>query len=500
MIAGVNFVNLTTARQAERTSEVGVRKAVGAPRSGLVWQFLGESLAITSVAGVVGVGLTALALPFAEAIAGRGVLPPSDVRWLVVLAYVAATVVVGLLAGIYPAVALSGGSSLQALRGRVVGPRGGMHLRRVLVTVQFAISLAFVAGALIVQQQLDFLRTADLGFDRAATVTVQLGGWDGQTFARVQAELDDVPGVLGIAALTSIPGGRHGGYSATWPGREGDDLSLRASVGSAEAVEALGLRLVAGTALPTVAAEREANAFRFVVNEQVARAVAGSNEAAIGHSFVMNGREGEIAGVVQDFHYASLHEAVGPFVLFSEAQPYYSTLVVRLAPNASGDVLDRLSARWNAAETGRPFVYHFLDEQLGALYAADRRLGSLVGLAALVTIFVACMGLFGLAAFSVARRRKEIGVRKALGAAAVGIVGLVSREFAILVGLGFVIGAPVAWWFGAWWKAGFAYSASGAAWAIAASGLLVLALALLTVSVHAWRAATLDPATILRDE
>ena len=342
-----------------------------------------------------------------------------------------------------------------------------MHLRRVLVTAQFAISLAFVAGALIVQQQLAFLQTADLGFDRAATVTVPLGGWGGQTFARVRAELGDVPGVLGIAALSSIPGGRHGGYSATWPGREGDDLMLRASVASAEAVEALGLRIVAGEALPALAAENEANAFRFVVNEEVARHVAGSNEAAIGHPFVLNGRAGQIAGVVQDFHYASLHEAVGSFALFSEAEPYYSTLVVRLAPNAPGDVLDQLAARWNAAETGRPFVYHFLDEQLGALYAADRQMGSLVGLAALVTVLVACLGLFGLAAFSVGRRRKEIGVRKALGSAAVGIVGLVSREFAALVGLGFLVGAPVAWAFGNWWKQGFAYSAGGAGWAIA---------------------------------
>jgi putative ABC transport system permease protein len=441
-----------------------------------------------------------VALPFAEAVAGRSVLPPSDARWLVGLAYAGATVGVGLLAGIYPAFALSSGSSLQALRGRVVGPRGGRQLRRVLVTAQFAVSLAFVAGALIVQQQLDFLRTADLGFDRAATVSVPLGGWDGQTFARVRAELGGVPGVMGIAALTSLPGGRHGGYSATWPGREGDDLMLRASVASGEAVEALGLRVVAGEALPAVAAPSEAGAFRFVVNEEVARHIAGSNEAAIGHPFVMNGREGEIAGVVEDFHYASLHEAVGPFVLFSEAEPYYSTLVVRLAPDASADVLDRLATRWNAAQTGRPFVYRFLDDQLGALYASDRRLGSLVGLAALVTVLVACMGLFGLAAFSVARRRKEIGVRKALGAAAVGIVGLVSREFAVLVGLGFVIGAPVAWWFGMWWKEGFAYSASGAGWAIAASGILVLVLALLTVSYHAWRAATLDPALVLRDE
>ncbi len=312
--------------------------------------------------------------------------------------------------------------------------------------------------------------------------------------------LGDVPGVLGIAALSSLPGGRHGGYSATWPGREGDDLMLRASVASMEAVDALGLRIVAGQTLPAVAAADSVGAFRFVVNEEVARHVAGSNEAAIGHPFGMNGREGEIVGVVEDFHYASLHEAVGPFVLFSEAQPWYSELVVRLAPNAPGDVLDQLAARWNAAETGRPFVYHFLDEQLGDLYTSDRQLGSLVGLAALVTILVACLGLFGLAAFSVARRRKEIGVRKALGAAAVGIVGLVSREFAVLVGLGFAIGAPVAWAFGVWWKAGFAYSATGAGWAIAASGLLVLTLALLTVSYHAWRAATLDPAMVLRDE
>ncbi len=477
-----------------------MRKAVGAPRSLLIGQFLGESLAITSVAGIVGVGLTALGLPFAEAIAGRHVLPPAEWGWLVGLAYIGTTLVVGLLAGLYPALALSSGSSLQALRGRIVGPRGGVQLRRILVTAQLAISLAFVAGALIVQQQLSFLRTADLGFDRAATVTVPLGGWEGQKFERVRAELGDVPGVLGIAALTSLPGEHHGGYSATWPGREGDELALRASVASREAIDALGLRIVAGESLPAVATPDSVGAFRFVVNEEVARAVAGSNEAAIGHPFVMNGREGEIVGVVQDFHYASLHEAVGPFVLFSQATPWYSELVVRLAPNAPGDVLDQLAGRWNAAETGRPFVYHFLDEQLGDLYAADRRLGSLAGLAALVTILVACLGLFGLAAFSVARRRKEIGVRKALGAAAVGIVGLVSREFAVLVGLGFVIGAPVAWAFGVWWKEGFAYSAGGAGWAIVASGLLVLALALLTVSYHAWRAATLDPALVLRDE
>jgi putative ABC transport system permease protein len=498
LLACVNFTNLATARAAERAREVGLRKAIGARRGQLARQFLVESALTALVATALAVGLVALALPGFNAFAGKALgLPASPAFWLGVGAL---GLGVGLLAGAYPALFLAGFQPAAVLRGAFGGIRGRPALRRGLVGFQFAVTTLLLIGTAVVYRQLDFLQHTDPGFDREQVVVLPLrGGMDPET---VKAELLRHPGVVAAAASWGVPGGIVAGDGVRLPGSEAE-FSTNMFTVDLDYVRTFGMRVVAGRAFspafPTDAEEA------FMLNETAARELGWTPETAVGQPLEWNRwddagvKRGRVVGVVEDFHFRSMHQAVEPLVLHVFA-PAFGNVSVRVRPENLPATLAHLEATWGRHAPAWPFEYTFLDADFAALYRAEARLGQLLALFAGLAVLVACLGLLGQSAYAVRQRAKEVGVRKVLGASAASIVALLSRDTLGLVLGAFAVAAPAAYLLTSRWLEGFAYRVDLGPGVFLAAGALALAVALLTVSTQALRAAAADPVKALRSE
>jgi putative ABC transport system permease protein len=498
LIAGINFINLTTARATVRAREVGVRKAVGAQRRQLVGQFLGESLLLSAAAAVVALGLAALALPaFAQAVDRPLTLGAPG--WLPLLVgLLGLSLAVGLLAGLYPALILSAFRPATVLKRAPRGGPGSSTFRSALVVGQFAVAVVLLVGTAVVLDQMHFLRTKDLGFDREQVVTFTLRDAALQErYDTFKTELLRHPGIVAVAGSNGRPGSGLNTYSVRLPGS--DTEQLFPMIGVEPDFEAVyGLDLVAGRALRD---DLASDSTAVVINETLAHQIAESATEAIGQEVRLYSEPvaHHVVGVVRDFHTASLHEAVGPLLLFRRTASNWE-VSVRLRAGAVPAALAHIETQWEEIAPDRPFDYTFLDEALAALYGAEQQLMKLLGLFAGLAVLIACLGLFGLAAFAVERRTKEIGIRKALGATAAGIAVLLSRDLLKLVALACLLAAPLAYVVATRWLGTFAYRVElGPAVFVVACGLTLL-IGLLTVSAHAFRAATADPVRALRHE
>ncbi|HLA63738.1 MAG TPA: ABC transporter permease [Rhodothermales bacterium] len=499
LIAAVNFVNLATARAAGRAREVGVRKAVGAQQGQLVRQFLAESVLVSTLAFVLALGASQLLLPGFDALAGKEV----DSLWahggVNVLALGVLALVVGLGAGLYPAFVLSGFRPAAVLRGPFRGSRRGVVLRQGLVVLQFAVSIALIAGTAVVYAQLHYMRSQPLGFAGDQLVSLDVDG-DSEALearGRIREELMRLSGVRDVAVTSSVPGEGYNVLSIQYEGPDGTIERAEMNEYSTDEhfVATYGLELVAGRAIQPSDSSRG-----YLLNETaVARLGWASPEEAIGKRFGMNDPDGEIVGVVRDFHYTSLEAPIEP--LFMHNFPvFYSGFTLRLAPGDVRETLAGVERAWATLAPQRPFSYTFLDDSFDQQYRADAHFGRLVGVFAGLAILVACLGLFGLAAFSAEQRRKEIGVRKVLGASVPSIVALLSRDTVRLLGIAFVLAAPVAYLGMSRWLEGFAYRVPLGPTVFLLAGAVVLAIALVTVSTQTFRAATADPVRSLRSE
>lgn len=500
-IACINFMNLATARSLERAKEVGVRKSLGASRHSLVRQFLVESMLLTAGAVVLAGATVPLVLPLFRELTGKPMPAAALLDPGMVLVLLGLVVVIGLLAGSYPAFALSRFQPVDVLKGAFHSSSEGRLLRRALVVGQFAVVIFLIAGTLLIQRQLDFVRTKDLGFDREQVVVLSANDRQiREAYEAVKQEIASLPGVLGVAGLSSVPGHMVGGYSALGEGRsEQDQVAVTGIQADPDVLEALGIELAAGRGLPEHPGYTTEQGYHFLVNETTARRLGWSPEEAVGKRLQINGRQGEIAGVMHDFHFASLHDEIGTLVFWLEPGSY-AYFVVKLAPGSPEPALRGIEDVWARVVPHRPFTFEFLDRQLDALYAAESRAGAALGAFSLIAILVACLGLFGLAAFATEQRTKEVGIRKVLGASTPHLLLLLSREFVALVACAFLLAAPLAYLAGERWLANFAYRTSVGWDLFAAAGLLSLVLALATVSYYALRAATSDPVRALRYE
>jgi putative ABC transport system permease protein len=506
LIACVNYMNLATARAAERAREVGIRKVNGARRQELVAQFYGESGVMALLSLALAAGIVYVLAPAFERISGQSLGfslgDPFVIGFLVVTALLAT-----LVAGSYPALRLSSFEPVRALRGRLRGDRGAAALRRGLVTFQFAVSIFLLVGTAVILSQLRYLHTTDLGFRGEQVVALPIGdAATMQSLPSVKQRIMDQPGVLATAAIDRLPGMPPGGYSLLAEGWEVPDgmdyFPMHAIPTEAGVVETLGLDLVAGSDF-RVSADYlpQAGDYQYLINEAVLRATGWTPEEAVGMRMSVSGdnRWGTVVGVIRDYHYLPLREAVGPLALF--AQPNHANnLLVRIMPADVPATLGHLEAIWREHVPHRPFTYTFLDDSFATHYADERRLGGLVGSAALVAMLIAGLGLFALAAYAAERRRKEIGVRKVLGAPVHRIIFMLSREFALLIALAFILSGPAAYAFMGRWLDGFAYRIEiGPGIFILVAGF-TLTIAFLTVSYQAIRAATADPAPVLQSE
>jgi putative ABC transport system permease protein len=503
-IACVNFVNLSTARGVKRAREVGLRKVVGATRRTLAAQFLGESFLITFLALLLAVGLVVLALPaygrFVGHAFGAGSLFSPAGLGLVAAGFL----LTGLAAGIYPALYLAAFRPSTILRGELTRGRGGAALRKALVVFQFAISIALIFSVTVITRQTRFLRTADVGYARDNIICVPVETAVSRRWTDMKAALLREPSVLAATLSKRAPTGRLLDSPGFWAEVEGQRVQSAFGMPhnrvEQDFFRTYGMTLVAGRDfsedIPTDAAEA------FILNETAVRRLGfESPEAALGAAFgtFAPNRNGRVIGVVRDFNYESMHRAIVPIVTYV-APNQANTLSLRIAPGSLGKVVRHIQSVFDSLNPGGPVRYDFLSERLAALYRAEERAMKMFFFFSLLAIAVGCLGLFGLASFSAERRTKEIGVRKVLGASAPAIAGLLSREFTKGVVAANLVAWPAAYFASKQWLEGFAYRVPVGIVPFVVSAALALAIALLTVSYQAVRAALTDPVRSLRYE
>lgn len=487
-----------------------MRKTLGAARHVLVGQFLAEAIWMALLALGLAVGMARAALPLFHALAGTtlesGLVPSVDAA----LGLIAAAVAVGLAAGSYPAFVLAGLQPARVVRGAFSTSREGQALRKGLIVGQFAIAIALIAGTGIVHQQLRFVQSRDLGFAAEQLVVLDYRS-DVQVnrhMAAIRREMIELPGVEAAAASRHVPGDGMEITPLAVETLDGSTLRTKAYryVVDFEFFETYDIDPMAGRTFSADVARDSSAAV--VVNEAAAARFGYADPAgAVGQQVALDvGQDAPrytIIGVVENFHYGSLRERIEPLIALPPGAPNASRprfLTLRVQTSHLAETMAAVEDRWATMAPHRPFEARFFDDTFARFYEQDRRVGRIVGVFAGLAIFVACLGLFGLATHTVQQRRKEIGIRKALGATAAGLVALLSGDFAKLVGIAFAVAVPVAYWGMSRWLEGFAYRIDLGVGVFIAAGVLALIVALGTVGIQAWRAARLDPTKALRSE
>ena len=504
-VACINFTTLALARSLDRAREVGVRKALGAYRRQLMGQFWGEALVLTLFALVLGLGLAALGLPVLGDLVEQPITPRFDL--LTALLVLGVLGVTALGAGAYPALALTRFQPTETLRGRFRLGTGGL-VQRVLVGVQFALSIGLMASTFVMASQLRYLQTRDLGYapDRVVRLPNVVPAEAG--VGGLEALRQAFRGTAAVRAVTAAAYPMQGAGALFYADQDNASRQFSFNVVAPDFTDALQIHLAegAGFAPDTASARRQV-----LVNRAFVEAFALAD--AVGKPLPGPFFDYTIVGVTDDFNFSSLREPVGPLALFTDARaalraadgvwissnPSFD-LFVRLGEGALPEQMAALERAFATTLPGRPFDYEFLDDALDAQYREDARLMQVVRFASLLAVLIAALGLFGLAALTAEQRRKEIGVRKVLGASVGGLVLLLSKDLARLVLAGLVVAAPVAYWLMRGWLERFTYRIPlGPQWFVA-SGLVALAVALAATSVHAFRAARANPVQSLRSE
>lgn len=506
VLACVNFMNMATAQAAGRAKEIGVRKVLGSVRADLVRQFYTEAFLHSFLAA-------GMALIFVLAVRGsfnrlaeKSLSVQEILSSGVLLTLLGVAIGTGLLAGSYPAFYLSSFTPINLLKGSRLGAGTGNRLvRNGLVVFQFAVSTALIFCTLVVFQQLHYTRTKYLGLDQENVVVIPNAYRFKASLETLRSELASLPGVADAAITTGYP--THGSFTDFYVpvpnGREvlAKDVTLSSYMADEHLVPSLQMQIVQGRNF----SKKFADSATVIVNETTVRQIGWKHP--LGEYLDYPGGNNvrfKVIGVVKDFHEQSLHTPVVPFALFHASSRTFDIgqnyLVVKVRPQQLAGTLQDLEVKWKAFAPAVSFEYVFLDEEFAALYRADQRMGTVFNLFTGLAIFVACLGLFGLAAYTTERRTKEIGIRKVLGASVQSLVGLLSRDFLKLVGLATLLAFPFGWWYMHQWLEGFAYRVSISWWVFLASGLSALVIALATVSFQAVKAATANPTKSLRAE
>jgi putative ABC transport system permease protein len=509
VIACSTYINLSTARSLERAREVGVRKVVGARKNQLFWQFIGESSLVCLVSACISLATALLVLPWFNQLTDKQLSAASLFSLPFLLLFVVIAALVSLLAGSYPALILTRFQPVKVLKGSFKNTRSGKGLQRSLIVFQFVISVFLIVSTFIMQEQLHYIQHKKLGYDRDHVLVLPMNGKMMAQISLIKAELLADPDILSISRCTSTPVSIGGGYnmrSSIMP--EKQQLAVTADAVDEDFIRTTGLQLVAGSDLVQqdirdVSYDRETanqkNFYHFILNESAARQLGWTPEKAIGQRMFMDeSRPGIVKGVVKDFHFASLHRAIGPLILFPELRGW--NLLLKLSGQHLPQVIARLETKWKQLVPYMPFEYRFLDDDYNKLYAAELRLGRVMNIFSLVAIVLACLGLFGLSSYAAKQRVKEIGIRKILGASLGDLMVILSGDFVKLAAVAVLIAVPLSWWAMFKWLQGFSYR-TGMDWGIfVLAALLTLLIALLTVSIQAMRTAMLNPVKNLRSE
>jgi putative ABC transport system permease protein len=505
LIACVNFMNLSTARSANRAKEVGIRKVAGSTKGHLVIQFLTESVLLSLLSLVLALGIAVLLLPMFNQLAGKSLHPDAlfSGRFLPIL--ILLVLLVGCLAGCYPAFYLSSFQPIHVLKGKVAAGFKSSWLRSSLVVFQFFISIGLIVSTLVIYRQLHFIRNKEVGFNRDQVLVIHDTwplGKEGTT--NLRKDLLTLAGVTDVTVTGDLP--TVGGDQYRQPGWF-RDASLDARkvffmttlMVDDHYVPTLGMQIVQGRNFDL--AQFPTDSTGIVLNEAAVAMLGVKDPLNLiiwykDHEFPA--RAFHVVGVVKDFNYNSMHDRIQPLAM--EVSPYWPSMAVRFRTNDVFSLVRQVESRFHAAKQGLPFSYSFMDNDFDKLYHAEQQTGRIFIAFAVFAILIACLGLFGLVTYAAEQRTKEIGIRKVLGARVTSIVGLLSKDFTILVGIAALIAFPIAWWAMYKWLGTFAYRTEISWWIFLVAGAVALAIALLTVSIQTIRAALANPIKSLRSE
>ncbi len=497
LIACINFMNLSTARSANRAKEVGLRKVVGALKRHLIRQFYGESVVYAFIALVFAVGIVTLLLPAFSNLSGK------ELSWnvagvaTVLIGLLGITLFTGLVAGSYPAVVLSAFQPARVLKGGAWSGSGGARFRRVLVVVQFALSILLIIGTAVVYQQLNYIKTMRLGWDKEHLVYIPLRADTKKSYSALKQELIQNPQILNVTGTSQLPiyiSSNSGG--AQW---EGKDPELQILIGfnavDFDFIETLKIEMADGRSFDKKYTSDQSQSW--IVNEEVAKLM--NKDSVIGERFSHVGVEGTIVGVMKNFNYQSLRNKIEPLAIVVD-QNSLNYMIIRIPPEEVSVSLGFIEKTWKRIMPSYPFEYRFMDDRYNMMYRSEERIGTLLRYFAVLAVFVACLGLFGLASFMAEKRTKEIGIRKVLGASVSQVTRLLCKEFFLLVLMANVIAWPAAYFVMRKWLQSYAYRVDLGYFVFIGALLLALFVALLSVGYQAIRAARANPAESLRYE
>jgi putative ABC transport system permease protein len=496
LIACINFINLSTAKSANRAKEVGLRKVIGSLRSGLIRQFLTESMLFSLLSFAVAIGLAVLLLPYFNRLAGKSLTIPFTAWWLAPV-LLGAAIVTGILAGLYPSLYLSAFKPIDVLKGQIARGAKNSLLRNGLVVFQFTTSVILIISTLVVYNQMHYILNKKMGFDKDQVVMIQGTNTLGKEVKDFKHELTGLPAVSSVSVSDYLPisGTKRNGNEFWREGKKKEEAGVGAESWTIDEdyIRTMGMRLVAGR---NFAPDMTSDSQAVIINQTMAKRLHLADP--IGKRISVAWTTYNIIGVVQDFNFESMRGDIEPLALRPGISPSIISVKVNTADMKQS--LAAITALWRRFAPAQPIRYTFLDESFKNMYADVQRMGDIFTNFAILAIVIACLGLFALSAFMAEQRNKEIGIRKVLGASVSGITLLMTKEFILLVALAILIASPLAWWLMNTWLQDFAYRITVSWWIFAVAGIGAIVIALLTVASQAVKAAMANPVKSLRSE
>jgi putative ABC transport system permease protein len=500
LIAVINYTNLTIARSFYRAKEVGLRKSLGAYNHSVFAQIIGESFVTVLMAMILSLILLYFMLPLFTTVSGSkiemSVLLKPIVYWSLGIMYF----LISILAGIYPAMKMAGFNPVDILKGKYQGTGQGAILRKSLIVVQFFISLSLIIATVVIYKQLNFINEKNLGYNKENILVIPVSKEIVSKSAEFKSVVLANDNVNAVSIVGETPPNIQGGYSIDLPGDK--SVSVVAVAIDESYIETSQMTLVAGRTISLADMKRtiDADEYSFIINESASKTLGWLPEEAIGQNIKMNGREGQIRGVVNDFHFRALYQEVTPLVLFTEHPWAYNYAMVSINGQNVSLAIDAVEKEWHMIDEATPFSFNFLDQEFNNLHVDTSRSSKLLSAFSVLAIMIASLGLFGIVSFSMVQRAKEIGVRKVLGATVTNVLVLANKEVLFLIMLAFILAIPVSYWAMGEWLSTFAYHVNIGVLPMILGLLFTLIIAICTISFESVRAALVNPIETLRNE
>ncbi len=499
IIAAINFMNLTTAKSAERAKEIGVRRTLGAVKKQLSVQFIGESLLVALFSTLLAGLALEISLPYFNFLSGKELQIDLLHNPILVVTILGIGIVTGILSGLYPSVILSSINPVQVLKGKFVTSKKGNMFSQLLVVFQFTVAIILISGTVVILDQMNFIQNKNLGFTKDATLLIPIRDREmRQNFETLQNEIKNVPGVVQVGASSNVPGTQFNQnpiHSINDPQHNVDASQMYVDY---DLIKTLGLEVVEGRGFDRSFPGDTANAY--IVNEAAVREL--QLKDPIGKEIVLeedeNQSRGTIVGVVKDFNYQSLHQPVRPVIM--QKLPYYNTVLIRLNSEDVPRTIANVKSVWEKFDNNSGFEYSFLEDNINSQYASENKMGAVFALFAGIAIIISCMGLFGLASLNFAQRKKEVGIRKVLGAPTGLLLVRLVKSYSKLIVTSTLLAVPVAWWVMSDWLNNFVFKIEINIWVFLLTGMGTLLIAWITIGYLTFHTASLNPVDTLKEE